>query len=83
MREHVLRLTNPRLSNVLRQLSLPGCITPFARSMLTLVAALCRLGTEGPYRAEIARWFPELDEIAHGPADEQPVASAVTPLFRD
>ncbi|MGW4738670.1 hypothetical protein [Nocardia xishanensis] len=51
--------------------------------MLTLVAALCRLGTEGPYRAEIARWFPELDEIAHGPADEQPVASAVTPLFRD
>ncbi|MGV9821201.1 ABC1 kinase family protein [Nocardia xishanensis] len=83
LRKHVLRLTNPRLSNVLRQLSLPAYITPFARSMLTLIAALCQLGTEGPYRAEIARWFPELDEIAHGAADEQPVASAVTPLFRD
>ncbi|MCP2292166.1 putative unusual protein kinase regulating ubiquinone biosynthesis, AarF/ABC1/UbiB family [Nocardia amikacinitolerans] len=83
LRKHVLRLTNPRLSNIIRQMTMPAYMTPFARSMLTLIGALCQLGTEGPYRAEIARWYPELDEIAHGPTSASPVATATISLLRE
>ncbi len=62
LRRQVLRTTNPRLSNVLRQTTMPAYCTPFARSFLTLVGVLGQLETEGHYRDEILRWLPELAE---------------------
>ncbi|MGW4329419.1 ABC1 kinase family protein [Nocardia sp. NPDC004573] len=62
LRRQVLRTTNPRLTNVVRQMTMPAYFTPFARSFLTLVGVLGQLETEGPYRDEIVRWVPELSE---------------------
>ncbi|MEU5761710.1 AarF/ABC1/UbiB kinase family protein [Nocardia sp. NPDC047648] len=62
LRRQVLRTTNLRLSNVVRQMTMPAYFTPFARSFLTLVGVLGQLETEGPYRDEIVRWIPELSE---------------------
>lgn len=78
LRKHVLRVTNPRLSNIVRQLTMPVWLTPFARAVLTAVGALCQLEAEGSYRDEIARWFPHLDAIANGaaePGDQAPPAA--------
>ncbi|MFC3963696.1 ABC1 kinase family protein [Nocardia jiangsuensis] len=69
LRKHVLRVTNPRLSNIMRQLTMPVYMTPFARAVLTAVGALCQLEAETSYRDEIARWFPHLDAIAYGTAE--------------
>ncbi|QIS16771.1 AarF/ABC1/UbiB kinase family protein [Nocardia arthritidis] len=64
LRKQVLRTTNPRLSNVTRQLTMPSYFTPFARSCLTLIGTMCQLETEGAFRSEILHWLPMLDEVA-------------------
>ncbi|GAB0104196.1 AarF/ABC1/UbiB kinase family protein [Nocardia sp. JMUB6875] len=63
LRELVLEVTTPRLSNVMRQLTAPAYLTPFARAALTLVAGLTQLETEGRFREEILRWVPALDGV--------------------
>ncbi|MFD8243959.1 ABC1 kinase family protein [Nocardia sp. NPDC059691] len=76
LRRQVVRTTNPRLTNVVRQLTMPAYFTPFARSFLTLVGVLGQLETEGPYRDEIVRWVPELSEAFV--SDEGPKAGSPT-----
>ncbi|MFE3079539.1 ABC1 kinase family protein [Nocardia tengchongensis] len=63
LRGHVRSVLAPRLSNVHRQLDMPAYFTPFARCFLTALGVVCQLGTEGPIRAEFARWSPELAEV--------------------
>src|SRR5690606_35864328 len=46
LRRQVLRTTNPRLSNVVRELAMPAPFTPFARAGLTLIGALSQLEAE-------------------------------------
>ncbi|MEU0500201.1 AarF/ABC1/UbiB kinase family protein [Nocardia sp. NPDC005998] len=70
LRKQVLRVTNPRLSNALRQATMPAHYTPFARSMLTLVGAIGQLETEGSFRDEVGRWHPTLHELVTRPAEE-------------
>ncbi|WP_236566802.1 ABC1 kinase family protein [Nocardia sp. CY41] len=76
LRRQVLRTTNPRLTNVVRQMTMPAYFTPFARSFLTLVGVLGQLETEGPYRDEIVRWVPELSEAFS--SDVSPEALSAT-----
>ncbi|WP_229740215.1 ABC1 kinase family protein [Nocardia rhizosphaerihabitans] len=59
LREQVRLATDLRLSNVLRQLTMPPDHTPILRSFLGGVAVLCQLQTEVPLRAECTRWYPE------------------------
>ncbi|MFE7796584.1 ABC1 kinase family protein [Nocardia sp. NPDC057440] len=75
LRKQVLRVTNPRLSNSVRQTTMPPYFTPFARSALTLIGVLCQLGTEGPFRDEVGRWMPGLLAafVPPAPDDELPV----------
>ncbi|WP_433681578.1 ABC1 kinase family protein [Nocardia sp. CA-119907] len=73
LRKQVLRVTNPRLSNALRQATMPAHYTPFARSMLTLVGAIGQLETEGPFRDEVGRWHPTLHELVTRPGEEDAV----------
>ncbi|MFI9507409.1 ABC1 kinase family protein [Nocardia sp. NPDC052566] len=63
LRKQVLRTTDLRLTNVVRQLTMPAYFTPFVRSTLTLIGVMCQLETEGALRAEILRWVPFLDEV--------------------
>ncbi|MET8773838.1 AarF/UbiB family protein [Nocardia sp. NPDC004654] len=57
--------------------------TPVAVKVMYPGGRAAVTGTEGPYRAELARWYPELDENAHGPVDAAPVAPAAICLIRD
>lgn len=59
LREQVRLATDLRLSNVLRQLTMPPDHTPILRSFLGGIAVLCQLRTEVPLRAECTRWYPE------------------------
>ncbi|MEV6556837.1 AarF/ABC1/UbiB kinase family protein [Nocardia sp. NPDC051756] len=72
LRRQVLRTTNPRLSNVIRELTMPAYFTPFARAVLTLVGVLSQLETEGSYRDEILRWLPMLAEALGAIEDPDP-----------
>lgn len=63
LRGHVRSVLAPRLSNVHRQLDMPAYFTPFARCFLTALGVVCQLETEGPIRAEFARWSPELAAV--------------------
>ncbi|WP_245560252.1 ABC1 kinase family protein [Nocardia asiatica] len=76
LRRQVLRTTNPRLTNVIRQMTMPAYFTPFARSFLTLVGVLGQLETEGSFRDEIVRWVPQLSEAFT--VEELPKAPAPT-----
>ncbi|MFC9893352.1 ABC1 kinase family protein [Nocardia sp. NPDC127579] len=67
LRTQVLRTTKLELSNVARQLTMPAEFTPFARSTLTLIGTLSQLETEGPYRDELVRWLPRLEEAIEAP----------------
>ncbi|PXX65597.1 ABC1 family protein [Nocardia tenerifensis] len=76
LRKQVLRTTNPRLTNVVREMTMPAYFTPFARAALTLIGVLSQLETEGPYRDEILRWLPGLAEalaVAEEPQAQRPV----------
>jgi hypothetical protein len=77
LRRQVLRTINLRLSNVVRQMTMPAYFTPFARSFLTLVGVLGQLETEGPYRDEIVRWVPELSEAFIPEENTEVIASTV------
>ncbi|WP_040810162.1 ABC1 kinase family protein [Nocardia concava] len=63
LRGHVRSVLAPRLSNVHRQLDMPAYFTPFARCFLTALGVVCQLETEGPIRAEFARWSTELAAV--------------------
>ncbi|MEU1985971.1 AarF/ABC1/UbiB kinase family protein [Nocardia sp. NPDC019395] len=63
LRKQVLRITNPRLNNVMRELTLPPGCTPFARAALTMVGTLSQLESECDYGAELVRSVPELAEV--------------------
>ncbi|WP_307817503.1 ABC1 kinase family protein [Nocardia acididurans] len=56
----VREATSPRLTNVTRQLTVPGYYTPFGRALLTALGTLCQLGTGGALKAEFARASPEM-----------------------
>ncbi|GAA5046078.1 ABC1 kinase family protein [Nocardia callitridis] len=62
LRKQVLRTTNPTLTNVFREVTMPAYFTPFARSLLTLVGVLCQLETEGAFLEEVRRWLPTYAE---------------------
>ncbi|MEU5408758.1 ABC1 kinase family protein [Nocardia asteroides] len=59
LREQVRLATDLRLSNVLRQLTMPPGHTPILRSFLGGVAVLCQLQTAVPLREECTRWYPD------------------------
>lgn len=59
-RKQVLRVTSPRLNNVMRELTLPPDCTPFVRAGLTMLGTLSQLETECDYAAELVRSVPEL-----------------------
>ncbi|GGK66505.1 ABC1 kinase family protein [Nocardia camponoti] len=59
LREQVRLVTDLRLTNVLRQLTMPAEHTAMLRSFLGGVAVLCQLHTDVPLRAECTRWYPE------------------------
>lgn len=63
LREQVVRATDPRLTNVNRQLTMPAELTPIARMLLSGAGVLCQLNTSGPLRDEIARWTPGFDPL--------------------
>ncbi|QLY34264.1 AarF/ABC1/UbiB kinase family protein [Nocardia huaxiensis] len=63
LRLQTRRAVNPRLTNVFRQLTLPDQYIPHARSLLTALAVLCRLDTEGAIREELVRYSPGLGDV--------------------
>ncbi|MFI1463922.1 ABC1 kinase family protein [Nocardia carnea] len=63
LRKQVLRTTSLRLTNVMRELTLPPDCTPFARASLTMVGTLSQLETECDYGAELVRSVPELGDV--------------------
>ncbi|MFE3441598.1 ABC1 kinase family protein [Nocardia sp. NPDC059180] len=63
LRKQVVRTTNPRLSNVVRELAMPAPFTPFARAGLTLIGALSQLEAQGSYLDEVVAALPFLDEV--------------------
>ena len=63
LRKQVLRSTSLRLSNVMRELTLPAQCTPFARAALTMVGTLSQLECECDFSAEMARAVPELAPV--------------------
>ncbi|MFD3593253.1 ABC1 kinase family protein [Nocardia sp. NPDC058640] len=64
LREQVRLITDLRLTNVLRQLTMPPSHTPILRSFLGGVAILCQLHATVPLRAECTRWYPETAKAA-------------------
>ncbi|MET9487186.1 AarF/ABC1/UbiB kinase family protein [Nocardia sp. NPDC006630] len=75
LRKQVLRATEPRLSNVSRQLTSPPEYTPIGRTILAGAGVLCQLGIEGPLRDELHAYLPEWRaaverfHLGEGPAD--------------
>lgn len=63
LRKQVLRTTALRLTNVMRELTLPPDCTPFARAALTMVGTLSQLECECDFGDELERSVPELGEV--------------------
>lgn len=63
LRKQVQRITSLRLTNVMRELTLPPDCTPFARAALTMVGTLSQLECECDYGAELVRAVPELGKV--------------------
>ncbi|WP_280468801.1 ABC1 kinase family protein [Nocardia cyriacigeorgica] len=85
LRKQVVRTTNPRLSNVVRELTMPAPFTPFARAGLTLIGALSQLEAEGSYLDEVVGALPFLDEVfqrADVVADARPIDLAAQRRIR-
>lgn len=78
LRKQVLRTTSLRLTNVMRELTLPPGCTPFARASLTMVGTLSQLECECDYGAELVRSVPELgavfDAMGRDPAPGVPAS---------
>jgi hypothetical protein len=66
LRKQVLRTTALRLTNVMRELTLPPECTPFARAALTMVGTLSQLECECDFGDELERSVPELGEVFAG-----------------
>ncbi|MEU8894351.1 AarF/ABC1/UbiB kinase family protein [Nocardia sp. NPDC048505] len=60
LRTHLRAATDLRVTNVLRQLTMPSQHTPVARTALGGLGVLGQLRAELPLRAEFTRWFPEI-----------------------
>lgn len=63
LRRRIENFTDPRLSNVTRQLTLPSDLTPIARTIVATAGVLCQLECEGPLREEVLRTVPELADV--------------------
>lgn len=74
LRKQVLRIADPRLSNVNRQLTMPAELTQPARMGLAGVGVLSQLNAAVPLRDELARWFPGFAEtLARAPEIGSPL----------
>lgn len=62
LRAQVATITEIRLSNVFRQMTLPPELTAMARTLVTGFGLLCQLGTDG-IRGELLSWWGGLAEI--------------------
>ncbi|MEU0545364.1 AarF/ABC1/UbiB kinase family protein [Nocardia sp. NPDC005978] len=60
LRRQVLRATDLRLSNVCRELTSAPQYTPIGRAIVATAGVLCQLDVEGPLRAELLTYIPEL-----------------------
>ncbi|MBL1076801.1 AarF/ABC1/UbiB kinase family protein [Nocardia sp. 2] len=63
LRERVDSVTDIRLSNVFRHLTLPPGLVPLARAAVTGLGMMCQLRTVGPVRDEYLAWLPELADV--------------------
>ncbi|WP_067821794.1 ABC1 kinase family protein [Nocardia inohanensis] len=85
LRSQVLRATEMRLSNVVRQLTTPAEYTPIGRTMLTTTGVLCQLGVQGALRDEVFAQCPELAAVlerfnlGEGPARDASTSATVAP----
>ena len=73
LRSEATRVTDPRASNMTRQLNLPPSYLLIHRVSTAGMGVLCQLESEGPYRAEMIRWMP-------GYSDADPRADEPTGL---
>ncbi|NNH70939.1 AarF/ABC1/UbiB kinase family protein [Nocardia uniformis] len=64
LRDRVEAVTEIRLTNVFRQMTLPPEFIPVARAVITGIGVLCQLRTEGPIGPEFLAWTPALAEVA-------------------
>ncbi|MBL1073869.1 AarF/ABC1/UbiB kinase family protein [Nocardia sp. 2] len=82
LREQVRRCTEPRLTNVCRQLTSPPEYAPIGRTILAAIGLLCQLGTQGPLRDELLTPLPELAaalerfHLGQDPLPRDPVTGA-------
>ncbi|OHU63391.1 ABC1 kinase family protein [Mycobacteroides chelonae] len=63
--QQVNSLTEPRLSNVARQMTVPGELIPSTRALILLFGALSQLGCTVSFRDEIVSGWPGLAEVLH------------------
>ncbi|MEV6280501.1 AarF/UbiB family protein [Nocardia sp. NPDC051832] len=67
LRTHLRTVTDLRVTNVIRQLTMPSQHTPVARTALAGLGVLGQLRAELPLRAEFTRWFPEIVDTLEVP----------------
>ncbi|MGX1806265.1 ABC1 kinase family protein [Nocardia sp. NPDC055321] len=60
LRRQVLRATDLRLTNVCRELTSAPEYTPIGRAIVATAGVLCQLEVQGPLRAELLTYIPEL-----------------------
>ncbi|GAB2673384.1 ABC1 kinase family protein [Nocardia goodfellowii] len=68
LRTHLRAATDLRVTNVVRQLTMPSQHTPVARTSLAGLGILGQLRAELPLRDEFIRWFPDIVGLP-GPDD--------------
>jgi ABC1 atypical kinase-like domain len=88
LRGEAARMTDPRSSNLGRQLNLPPSYVLIHRVSTAGIGVLCQLECEGPFRAEALTWIPGYQETHPVPARKAtrtattratPTASPATP----
>jgi predicted unusual protein kinase regulating ubiquinone biosynthesis (AarF/ABC1/UbiB family) len=77
LRGEATRVTDPRASNMTRQLNLPPSYLLIHRVSTAGMGVLCQLESEGPYRAEMIRWMPGYSDA--DPQADEPTADVVSP----
>src|SRR5215471_5652968 len=77
LRGEATRVTDPRASNMTRQLNLPPSYLLIHRVSTAGMGVLCQLESEGPYRAEMIRWMPGYSDA--DPRADEPTADVVSP----
>ncbi|RBO90243.1 ABC1 kinase family protein [Nocardia puris] len=79
LRKRVSATVDLRLSNVIRQLTMPAEHTPMLRTFLAGISVMSQLQPELPLREECNRWFP--DVIAALGLDDLPPATKPLPAL--